>query len=157
MVNYNTHLAPGFTLNVLVPTPANVVVLQGLLGPLLWGGCTASIKCPLLPKWPKTSLSAPGDSPFPPEQGVKWWNFRLGAPPVYRVLMEFKPFPFSFLPFFFPCGCFHSSSFQLLSSGGGDAYSVFSPISILSPQAKTSPCPPQLLSPPVHLSTPRIC
>ena len=34
MVNYNTHLAPGFPLNVLFPTPANVVVLQGLLGPL---------------------------------------------------------------------------------------------------------------------------
>ena len=34
MENHNTHLAPGFILKDLVPTPANVVVLQGPLGPL---------------------------------------------------------------------------------------------------------------------------
>ena len=43
MENYNTHLALGFTLNNLVPAPANMVVFWGLLGP---GGCTASTKCP---------------------------------------------------------------------------------------------------------------
>ena len=32
MVNHTTHLAPGFTLNVLVPTPANAAVLWGPLG-----------------------------------------------------------------------------------------------------------------------------
>ncbi|VFV17899.1 Hypothetical predicted protein [Lynx pardinus] len=31
--NHNTHLAPGFTVNDLVPAPANVGVLWGLLGP----------------------------------------------------------------------------------------------------------------------------
>ena len=36
MANHNTHLAPGFTPNDLVPAPANVVVLWGLLGSLLW-------------------------------------------------------------------------------------------------------------------------
>ena len=33
MANHNTHLAPGFTLNDLVPAPANVVVLLGPLAP----------------------------------------------------------------------------------------------------------------------------
>ncbi|XP_078307701.1 uncharacterized protein LOC144617214 isoform X2 [Panthera onca] len=34
MKNHNTYLAPGFTLNDLVPAPVNVVVLRGLLEPL---------------------------------------------------------------------------------------------------------------------------
>ena len=33
MENHNTHLAPGFTLNDLVPAPANVAIFWGLLGP----------------------------------------------------------------------------------------------------------------------------
>ncbi|VFV26430.1 Hypothetical predicted protein [Lynx pardinus] len=33
MENQNTHLAPGFTLNDLTPTPANVAAFRGLLGP----------------------------------------------------------------------------------------------------------------------------
>ena len=33
MENHNTHLAPDFTLKDLVPSPANVAVLWGLLGP----------------------------------------------------------------------------------------------------------------------------
>ena len=33
MENCNTHLAPGFTLNDLVPVPANVAIFWGLLGP----------------------------------------------------------------------------------------------------------------------------
>ena len=33
MENHNTHLAPGFTLNDLVPAPANAAILWGLLGP----------------------------------------------------------------------------------------------------------------------------
>ena len=43
MENHNTHLAPGFTLNNLVPAPANAVVLWGLLG---LGRHTASTRCP---------------------------------------------------------------------------------------------------------------
>ena len=46
MANHNTHLTPGFTLNILAPTPVNVAILQGLLGPCLWGVCIASTKCP---------------------------------------------------------------------------------------------------------------
>ena len=48
MENHNTDLGPGFTLNDLVPAPANVVVLWSLLGPLGSAGTgwhTASIKC----------------------------------------------------------------------------------------------------------------
>ena len=36
MANHNTHLAPGFTPRDFVAAPANVVVLWGLLGSLLW-------------------------------------------------------------------------------------------------------------------------
>ena len=32
MANHNTHLVPVFNLNVLVSTPANVAVLQGIYG-----------------------------------------------------------------------------------------------------------------------------
>ena len=43
MKNHNTHLAPGFTLNNLLPAPGNVAILWGMLGP----GClTPSTKCP---------------------------------------------------------------------------------------------------------------
>ena len=42
MENHNTHLAPGFTLNNLVPAPTNVAFLWGLLGP---GRLTAYTKC----------------------------------------------------------------------------------------------------------------
>ncbi|VFV18230.1 Hypothetical predicted protein, partial [Lynx pardinus] len=33
MENPTTHVAPGFTLNDLAPTPANVAAFQALLGP----------------------------------------------------------------------------------------------------------------------------
>ena len=55
MENHNTHLAPGFTLNDLVPAPANAAILWGLLGL----GCLkplpnvlAAVE-PLFPVWPK--------------------------------------------------------------------------------------------------------
>ncbi|XP_042814626.1 keratin-associated protein 10-7-like isoform X2 [Panthera tigris] len=73
--NHNTHLAPGFTLNDLVPAPANVVVLPGPLGPLpvgdphsLYPMSSQRGNC-LSPCGPKNPglRSAPGDSPFPPE------------------------------------------------------------------------------------------
>ena len=72
MENHNTHLAPGFTLNDLVPAPVNVVVLWGLLG---LGGHTTSTKCPFssgttsphVAQEPSRPHSAPGDLPFPPE------------------------------------------------------------------------------------------
>ena len=72
MENHNTSLAPGFTLNNLVPAPANVAVFWGLLGT---GFLTASTKCPFsngttsprVAQEPPRPHSAPGDSPFPPE------------------------------------------------------------------------------------------
>ena len=81
-VNHNTHLAPGFPLNVLVPAPVNVVVLQALLGLCLWGGHTASTKCPpsrgtVFPVWPKD----------PSDLALCSWGFSLPtrAPPRYRA------------------------------------------------------------------------
>ena len=46
MEYHNTHLAPGFTLNVLVPAPENVVVSGVHWDLCLLGDCTASTKCP---------------------------------------------------------------------------------------------------------------
>ena len=74
--NHSTRPAPGFTSNDLVPVPADVVVLWGLLAPLPVGGGgrhTASTRGPPSrgtasargPKTPKPH-SAPGDSPFLP-------------------------------------------------------------------------------------------
>ena len=79
--------------------------------------------------------------------GIELWSFRLCASPVYRVLMEFKHSPFSFLPFLFsplwlfPLRLFLSSSFR----GGGDAFLLLFPISVLFVQTKTAPCPLQFL------------
>ena len=102
MENNNTHLAPGFTLNNLVPAPANVVVLPGPLGPLgdphslyqvssQQGNrlSTCGLKNPGL-------HSAPGDSPFPPEHHqVSSCGVSGSALPLFIVLVEFKPSPFS--------------------------------------------------------------
>ena len=74
MENHNTHLAPGFAFKVLVPAPANVVfsrvhcdlweATQPLPNVLPAGERPLSVCGP----WTHhTSLSAPGDSPFPPE------------------------------------------------------------------------------------------
>ena len=90
--------------------------------------------------------------------GIELWSFRLCAPPVYRVLMEFKPSPFSFLPFLFShCRCLYFPlSLQLLL--GVMLFPYSPPVAILSPQAKTallsmaslspssSPCAAYLLS-----------
>ena len=108
MENHNTHLAPGFTLNNFVPAPANVVVLQGPLGPLPVGGPHSLYQTssqqgnylsPCSPKTPRLH-SAPGDSPFPPEHR-QVWSCRVAdfVLLLFIVLMEFKPSPFSFLPF----------------------------------------------------------
>ena len=74
MENHNTHLAPGFTLNDLVPAPANVVPSQVHWG-LAFGGPAQPLPGvlpagePPLPVWPEDPRlhSTPGDSPFPPE------------------------------------------------------------------------------------------
>ena len=69
---------------------------------------TASTKCPsssgttfpCVAEEPPGPQSAPGDSPFPPEHHqVLSCGVADSALPLFTVLMEFKPFPFSFLPF----------------------------------------------------------
>ena len=45
MVNHNTHLASGFSLNILVPAPTSVVVLQCPLGSLPVGWLHGVYKC----------------------------------------------------------------------------------------------------------------
>ena len=108
MENHNTRLAPGFVLNILVPAPANVVVLQGLLGPCLWGTHTASTRCPLSRGTASPHVAQrPPDSTLPlgihpSHQSTTRYRseeFQTLPSPVYRVLMELKPSPFSFLPF----------------------------------------------------------
>ena len=59
VVNHNSYLVPGFTLNVLVPTQANVAVLWGLLGTLPCREATQPLPDVLsvgvlpLPLWPE--------------------------------------------------------------------------------------------------------
>ena len=102
MENHNTHLEPGFTLNNLVPAPANVAVLWDLLGP---GFLTASPKCPsssgtfqqLLPLWPKNLLDP---TLLLGIHSSHQSTFRYGAVELQTVvplllLMELKPSPFS--------------------------------------------------------------
>ena len=116
MANHNTRLVPGFTLNFLVPTSANVAVLQGLLGPLSMGvGGRGALPLPNvlpegllpLPMWPEdpsdlTICSQGFILPSRAPPGIELQSFRLCTFPVDRVLMEFKASPFSFLlsPFF---------------------------------------------------------
>ena len=130
MANHNTHLAPGFTLNVLVPTPVNVVVLWGPLGPLPVGWPHSLYQVSFLqgnrlsPMWPEDPLDLTLCSrgfalPTGPPPGIKLQSFRLCTPPVYRVLMEFKPSLFSFLPFFVQSLAYSFFFFQLFSGCGG--------------------------------------
>ena len=109
--NHNTHLVPGFPLNILVPTPVDVVVLRGTLSPLpvrrshsLYQMSSQQRNHPLPPMCPEDSkdltlcfwrFALPTRDP----PGIKLQSFRLCTPLVYRVLMEFEPSAFSFLPF----------------------------------------------------------
>ncbi|VFV29281.1 Hypothetical predicted protein [Lynx pardinus] len=76
MENHNTRLAPGFTHNDPVPTPANVVVLWRLLGPgghsLHQMSSQQGNRLSRVARGPPGPHSAPGDSPFPPEHRQVW-------------------------------------------------------------------------------------
>ena len=92
MENHNTHLAPVFPLNILVPATGNVVVLQSPLGPLtvwrLHGLYQMSFQ-----QWNHLSLCGQRthenlalcfwEFAFPTRTlpGIELWNFRLCAPP----------------------------------------------------------------------------
>ena len=73
--------------------------------------------------------------------GIKLQSFRLCTPPVYTVLMEFKPSPFSFLPFLLsPRGCFHFCTFSPAAFGGRVLFPYSSrPISVLCKQKQLPP------------------
>ena len=152
MVNHDTYLVPGFTVNILVPTPANVAVLQGPLGPLPVGrphslyqvsSQQGNLLSPCGPRTPQTSLSAPGDSSFPPEHcqllscGVQVSDSAL---PLFIILTVFKPSSFSFPPFVLSLlmGVSTFLSLQLLWGGGGVLFLYSPPISVLSPQKQLS-------------------
>ena len=89
-----TPVAPGFTLNDLVPAPANVVVLLGPLG-LAFVGPTQPLPGvlpagePALPVWleePRTPLCFWGFSlPTRATPGIELWSFRLCPPTVHSL------------------------------------------------------------------------
>ena len=143
MENHDTHLAPGFTLNHLVPAPPNVAAFRGLLGP---GGFNSLYQMsfqqwnrfsPCGPRTSRTLLCSWGFA-FPPEHR-QVWSCRVAAfaLPLFTVLMEFKPSPFSFLPFWFsPCGCFQFSTLSPAAFGEGCFSRMLPP-----PQSLSSLCP----------------
>ena len=96
MENHNTHLAPGFTLNDLVPAPVNVVVLQGPLGPLPLGRLHSPYQMSSQQgnRFSLCGLRTPPDLVFcswefalltraPP--GIELQSFGLCTPPVYSL------------------------------------------------------------------------
>ena len=88
---------------------------------------------PCGPRSSQTSLCSWGFT-FPTREppGIELQSFRLCAPPVYRVLMEFKSFPFSFFSSVPMAVSTFPLSLQLLL-GGGMFFPYSPPISILSP------------------------
>ena len=106
MEDHNTHLAPGFTLNDIVPAPENVATLWGLLGP---GGFNSLYQMPFQ-QWNRFSPCGPRTSwtplcswgftlPTRAPLGIELRSFADFVLPLFTVLMEFKPSPLSFLPF----------------------------------------------------------
>ena len=97
--------APGFTLNDLVPAPANVAAFRGLLRP---GGLNSLYQMSFR-QWNRFSRCGLRTSRTP----LCSWGFALPtrappgmscgvaafALPWFTVLMEFKPSPFSLFPF----------------------------------------------------------
>ena len=92
MENHNTHLAPAFNLNDLVPAPANVVIFWGLLGP---GGFNSLYQMSIQ-QWNHFSLCGLRTSQTPlcswgfalptrAPPGIKLWNCSLCAPLVYSL------------------------------------------------------------------------
>ena len=100
--------------------------------------------------------SAPGDSPFPQEyRQVSSCGVVDSVLPLFTVVMEFKPSPFSL----FSSVPVAVSNFHFLSSCfWGGAFPIFyPPITVLSLHAKAAPCPLGLLSLQVQLSVPCTC
>ena len=113
---------------------------------------------PPLPVWPekrRTSLCSWGFA-FPTRAPpVSSYRVADSALPLFTALMEFKPSPFSFLPFSLfssvpaAVSTFPLSLQLLLWEEVLFPYSPSHPlISVLSLLSKAAPCPPRLLSPP---------
>ena len=166
MVNHNTHLAPGFLLNVLVPAPANVVVFWGLLGPwwphsLYQMSSSRGTSSPHVARTPRRSHSLLLGTRLSHQSTTRHRAAAfqtLCSPCLYRVLMEFKHSPFSFLPLFFsPYSCFHFFTFSPAAFGGGCFSHTLPPsLSSLCKQ-KQLPALCSFSPPPVHLSLPCTC
>ena len=121
---------------------------------------TISTKCPSssgtafphVAREPPGPHSAPGDSPFPPEHRQVWsCGVAAFALPLFTVLMEFEPSPFSLFSLVPAAVSNFPLSLQMLLGRG--AFPVFP---LPSPPAK-APLFPRLLAPQVHLSAPRTC
>ena len=178
MENHHTLLVAGFPLNDLVPAPANVAVLRGLLGPLGSAGvATQTTSCPRsrgtaflrvvrdTPPPPLQSSLCSRDSPFRPEhRQVSDAEFRTLPSPCLYSLHGIETRSFLLPPFLVQC-LWLFPHFHFLPScfwrGEGRARGLLSPysapVSVLSLQAKTAPCPLWLLCPLVHLSASRTC
>ncbi|VFV35082.1 Hypothetical predicted protein [Lynx pardinus] len=92
MENHNRHLAPGFTLNDLAPTPVNVAAFRGLLGP---GGFNSLYQMSFQ-QWNRCSLCGLRTSgtllcswgftfPTRAPPGIELWSCSLCAPLVYSL------------------------------------------------------------------------
>ena len=102
---------------------------------------TVSTKCPSssgtaflrVVRGPPRPHSVPEDSPFPPEhRQVSSCRLAAFVLPLFTVLMELKPSPFSFLPFTVPVAVSNFPlSLQLLLGRG--AFPEFSPLPSLRP------------------------
>ena len=165
MENHNTHLTPGFTLNDLFQHQR-----MWLFSGVCWDqvASTVSTKCPSnsgtafsrVAQEPPGPHSTPGDFPFPAEHlQVSSCRVADSTLPLFIVLMQFKPSPFSFLlsPFSFLLSPFSFllspflvqllwlfPIFHFLSScfSGGVLFCILPPDSVLSLHAKTLPCFP---------------
>ena len=138
MGNHNTHLSPGYTLNDIFPSPVNVAIFLGLVGP----GAFNSLYQMSFQQWNRFSPCGPRTSwtplcscglalPTRAPPGIELWSCKLCSPLVYIILTEFKPFPFSFFSSVPAAVSNFPLSLQLLLGRG--AFPIFSPASHLCP------------------------
>ena len=116
---------------------------------------------PRVAQEPPGAYSAPGDSPFPPEHcQVCSCGVAAFALPLFTVLMEFKPSPFSLFSLVPAVVSNFPLSLQLSFWGGVlFSYSLprLPPVFVLSPPAKAVPYLQRLLAPQIPLPAPHTC
>ena len=103
---------------------------------------TVSTKCsassgtpfPWVAREPPGPNSVPGDSPFPPEhRQVSSCGVAAFVLPLFTVLMEFKPSPFSFLLFSLVPAAVSNFPLSLQLLLGRGVFPIFSPLPSLCP------------------------